>query len=391
MTHRLVALAFLSPWLLTACGHADTAEFSPPKQLPKAQRPTEWGAPADQRLGLRRPGPDGGAAGGEKVWVGDTPAGFVTKPPARFRDAVWAIPAAPDADIYFTAGVGGGVTGNLTRWYRDQFGLGEVPAPEALPVVELAGKPARLAELRGTFNGKQANWAALIAFYAEGEQVSSLKFTGPQAVVEAHRDAFLALAKSLRSASPSPDAKAPPIEPGQPMPPGHPPVPGSSPQPSSPHNPESPHGAGSPHAAPAAGAAPFTATAPAGWTAKTGTPRPLHHTFGADGEVYVSQLGGSLQQNLDIWRREMGQTTALSAADVEALPKVAFLGEDSVWLDLSGDLQGMTRQLKGARMLLAARTDGGTTTFAKLVGSAATVEGQVEAFRQFLGSVRRAQ
>ena len=291
--------------------------------------------------------------------------------PARFRDAVWKVAADAACEAYLTASVGGGVTGNLSRWYTQQFGIAEVPAMEGLPLVELAGKPARLAELKGTFNGKP-NWAALIAFVVQGEQMMTFKFTGPEVVVMANKEPFLALAKSLRQASASPDPKAPPIQPGQPMPSNHPDV-------------GAPTGA---TATPAA-TAPFTGTAPAGWAKKPGTQRFLHHTFGKDGEAYVGQLGGSVKQNLDIWRGEMG-LQPMTDAEFAALPKAAFLGEDSVLLDLTGNFQSMSgKKIEGARMLVMARTDGQSTQFAKLVGAAADVAAQVDAFRSFCASVRR--
>jgi hypothetical protein len=374
--YRLLLLLSLFG-VAAGCRPPETAEFGPPKQFSPQQRPTEWNAPRNVRLGIEEMGPVGEQ--GPKAWTGDTPDGWESLPaqPARFRNAVWRVAGQPDTDIYFTAGVGGGVAGNLKRWYTDQFGIAEVPAVEALPVVEIAGRAGRLAEMTGTFNGNKPGWAARIAFYANGDQVSSLKFTGPESVVAANGDKFLLLAKSLRSASPSPDAKAPPIDPGQPLPADHPPAQGA------------PHG-GAGAAAPAP-SAPFTAAPPAGWTAKAGSQRPLHHTFGGDGEVYVSTMGGGgLKPMLDIWRGEM-ELQPLSDAEFAALPKVAFLGEDSVLLDLSGNFRSMSgKQIQGARMLVAARLDNGAITFAKLVGPAADVAAQLAAFQQFCGSVRRA-
>jgi hypothetical protein len=369
MRFRQLATATLTA--LAACSPPPTAEFGPPKTLRKDQRPTVWDAPAKQRLDL----PDMGAvADGAKVWTGDAPAGWETRPSRQFRDAVWAIPSAPDAEIYLTVGVGGGVQGNLSRWYTQQFGIAEVPAIEALQVVELAGKPARLAEMKGTFGGKP-DWAALIAFFADGDRVTSFKFTGPAAVVDGNRDKFLALAKSLRAATASADPKAPPIQPGQAMPSNHPDV-------------GAPAGATAP--APAA-AGPIAATAPADWRPKAGTSKWLHHEFGAGGEVYVSQLGGGMKDTLDIWRGEMGQP-ALPADGDKALPRTAFLGDDAVLLDLAGDYRSFSgKQIAGARMLVAAREENGAITFAKLVGPAADVAAAAEAFAAFCRSARKAQ
>ncbi|MFY9343130.1 MAG: hypothetical protein WAT39_11605, partial [Planctomycetota bacterium] len=202
-----------------ACGGGAVAEFGPGKTLRKEQRPTVWDASAQDRLRLPTMGPatGGGDEDAGKQWIGETPAGWETAPPARFRDAVWKLSGQPEADCYLTAGVGGGVAFNLTRWYTQQFGIAQVPALEALPVVDLAGRAGRLAEITGTFNGKP-DQAALIAFFADGDQVTSLKFTGPAAVVAGNKEKFFALAKSLRSASRSRDPNAPPIQPGQAMP-----------------------------------------------------------------------------------------------------------------------------------------------------------------------------
>ncbi|MBX3462514.1 MAG: hypothetical protein KF830_05045 [Planctomycetes bacterium] len=354
---------------LAACSR-ESAQFSPPRQLPRDQRPTVWDAPAKDRLAL--PDMRGTATAGGVRWTAVTPSGWeeLAPNPAKFRDAQWRLRDQADADIYFTASVGGGVRGNLTRWYTQQFGLAEVPAPEALEVVELAGRPGRLADIRGSFQGK-SDWAALIAFTSQGDQVTSLKFTGPEAVVRSNREKFLAVAKSLRAATASPMAEAPPIERGQSLPADHPPVPGAGERDTS------------------VPAGPFSAAAPAGWTPAAGSSRLLHHTFGRDGEAYLGQMGGGLKAMLDVWRSEMG-LPAMSDAEFQGLPQAAFLGEDALWLDVAGDFQSMSgKQIPGARMLVAARADGGTITFAKLVASAATAEGEADAFRRFCASVRR--
>lgn len=150
--------------------------------------------------------------------------------------------------------------------------------------------------------------------------------------------------------------------------------------------------AGSAHATPASASAssPFAADVPAAWTAKAGSARPLHHTFGQDGEVYVSQIGGTLQQNVDIWRGEMGQGP-MDAAGMAALPTVSMLGGQAVLLDQAGDFRSMTgKQMPGARMLVAALQDGSAVVFAKLVGRADDTAAQIDAFRAFCATVRRA-
>ncbi len=59
-------------------------------------------------------------------------------------------------------------------------------------------------------------------------------------------------------------------------------------------------------------------------------------------------------------------------------------------LDLTGDFRSMSgKQIQGARLLVAARSEGNTIVFCKLVGTAAEVGKQVDAFRSFCASVRR--
>jgi len=363
--------------------------------VPKEQRPVAWDVPAKERLEvpqMRMPASAGDAAT-EKMWTGDTPAGWEVLPaqPTRFRDAVWRVAGNADTEAYLSASQRLGPVGtNMGRWYVDQFAIQQVPTLESLPVIELAGQPGRLAEITGTFRGRDGakpGWAALIAFATKGDELSmTFKFTGPETVVAANKDKFLALAKSLRSATKSADPSAPPIEPGAKVPDNHPPMDGTN----APRtNPPDPH-AGTTAAAPKGGA-PFTATAPAGWTPKSGTPRWLHHGFGGDGEVYVGRLGGGAKQNLDIWRGELSLPN-LSDTEFQALPKVAFLGEDSVLLDMKGNFQSMSgKQIQNARVLIAARSEGGSVVFCKLVGPAADVDAQADAFRRFCGSVRKAQ
>lgn len=376
--------------VVAACQPGATAEWSAPATKTQTERPTDWNASTKQRLSLAEMGPaakGADAGGGAKSFVAqDPPQAWVSQPaqPGVFKDLVWKIASDPATECYLSAAVGGGVAVNLTRWFG-QFGVTAVPAVESLPVVELAGRPGRLVELSGKYKGNDGQ-AMLLAFVADGDIVTTLKFTGPEATVKAHRDSFLGLAKSLRSASASPNPQAPPIERGQPMPDGHPPVPDSTGV--------APHGNTPPPANPSmmpAGNSPFTATVPAGWTAKAGSSKWLHHTLVGDGEVYVSQLGGGLKGSVDIWRGEMGQAP-IDDADFKALAKVPMLGGESVLLDLTGDHRSMSgKQLPGARMLVAAQESGGTIVFAKLVGKAADVEAQRAAFLAFCASIRRPQ
>ena len=367
MTHRRTPSLLLLSLLAVACGDS-TGEFGAPRTLPKDQRPTQWDVAAPQRLGAQQMGRVPSAGG----FLGTTPAGWETQPPqpARFRDLVWRIAGDANTECYFTARTGGGVAMNLNRWYG-QFGAPLAPA-ESLPAADLAGTQGRLLELSGSYNGKPGQ-AMMLVFTADGDSVTTLKFTGPEAVVKSNREQFLGLARSLRPGAEAPGQPAAPTGQQPQMPPDHPPMPADHPT------------APSPNAT-----APFTATVPSGWTSKAST-KALHHTFGADGEVYVAQLGGDVRAMFDIWRGEVGLRTPLSDAEAKGLPVVPMLGGEGQLLDVRGDWQGMSgKQVAGARMLVAARTEGGAIVFVKLVGKAADVETQVEAFKGFCNSLRRA-
>ena len=368
-----VCLLFL---LFGACADEQVVTFGAPRRVPVDQRPMEWDLPALQRLHVRampsaKPPAGSGVAAGSTAVVANTPAGWEQLPaqPGRFKDAVWGIKGDSESTCYLTKGVGGGVAFNLNRWYVQQFGQPEPPAAASLPEIRFANRPGRLVEHVGKFNGKEG-WAAMIAFYNEGDRVTSLKFTGPSEVVQNNRKQFLSLAKSIRFRTGGAKASAPPIEPGQEMPQGHVPIgPGNG-------------------AAPADVPSPFTASVPDGWEAKGGR-RILHHTFGQKSEVYVSELGGSLRQSLDIWRTEMGMGP-MSDTDFESLPQALFLGDDAILMDLSGQFRGMTgATIADARLLVAARVDGATITFCKLVGPKSEVDSQRDAFVRFCGSIRR--
>jgi len=371
---RTTPLFVLSLSLLLSGGcQRQTAAWSDPHTVSSEQRPTRLGAPARER-----PAPPdlrGGASGAAATlqFVGQAPAAWKELPaqPSSFKDRLWRIGDDEATECYLTAGVGGGVAVNLNRWYG-QFGAAPA-APESLPVVEFAGQPARLLELTGTYKGKPGS-AMMLVFRAKGDVVTTLKFTGPEATVTAHRDDFLELAKALRASSASPMPSAPPIDRGQQMPSDHPPIGG---------------GAGGAERDMSPPPSPFAADVPAGWTPVPGSQRVLHHSFGDGGEVYVSQLGGGLRAMLDIWRGEVGVGTA-SDAEFAAVGKVPMLGGEAALLDVAGDYHSMSgKQIAGARILVAALEQGGAITFAKLVGTAADVEAQRPAFLQFCASLRR--
>ncbi len=367
MHNPALPVLILTCFSLAGC-QRQTVAWSEPHTVTSEQRPTQWGAAAKDRLAL--PDMRANAAPAARQFVGEAPAAWKELPaqPASFKDRLWRLGDDEATECYLTAGVGGGVAVNLNRWYG-QFGAQPGPV-ESLPLIEFAGQPARLLELTGTYKGTPGS-AMLLAFRAQGDIVTTLKFTGPEATVKAHRDEFLELAKSLRSSSPSPMPSAPPIDRGQQMPSDHPPVAGGADRDLSPPP------------------SPFAADVPPGWTLVPGSQRVLHHSFGDGGEVYVSQLGGGMRAMLDIWRGEVGVDKA-SDAEFAAAAKVPMLGGEASLLDVAGNYHSMSgKQIDGARLLVAALEQGGAITFVKLVGKAADVEAQRPGFLAFCRSLRR--
>ncbi|MFM1871777.1 MAG: hypothetical protein RL398_1199 [Planctomycetota bacterium] len=301
------------------------------------------------------------------AWTAPTPAGWELLPaqPERFRDLLFKV---GDGECYLTASVGGGVGMNLQRWYVQQAGQAEAPAPETLPEVEFAGGKGRFVELFGTISGK-AEQGMLIVFAQKGDAMSTLKFTGSKTVVAAEKERFLQLAAALRLGGAAQETATKPST-----------APATQPN----ANPATPT-----NSTPSAPTGPFTATVPGGWTPKAGSTKPLHHTFGAEGELYVSQLGGGLRPMFDIWRSEVGGQP-LTDEEFAALPKQPMLGGDGLLLDASGQFRSMQgKTIADARLLVAAHEGGGTITFVKLVGRADEVAGQLDAFRTFCASLTR--
>lgn len=356
----------LLPLLLAAACDAPPAEFGDERRLPRDRRPTVWDAPTRERLGVADVAPPSTPA----TFAGTTPDGWEEQEPQpqRFRDLVWRVPGDEPAECWLTGSVGGGLTGNMARWYR-QFAL-PMPAADELPEVPFLGGTGQLLELSGSYEG-EPDTSMFVVFRANGDQLTTLKLVGPNETARQNREKFLALAASLRMEAGAAGGSGDP-QGGRPTDPH-----------GNPHG--NPHGAGEL-------TDPFAADVPASWQPKAGSPRSLHHTFGADGagEVYVSQLSGPLRPNLDIWRAEVGLRQPLSDEEFAAVPRCEMLGPDALWLDVAGTHTSMTgKRIEDARVLVAVRADGNDITFAKLIGPAADVAAEVEAFRSFCASLRR--
>lgn len=365
---RTLALLLSTCATLAACGD-EPLSFGPEQAVAQERRPLVWGADDRARLLL----PDvGRPQQSADSFTAPLPEGWRQLPsePGRFRHLLWRIEDAPDSECYLTVDLRGGDVGNVGRWC-EQFGLEPMSVAQvtALPQVNLLGRPARLVELRGTFTlrgAAQPDFGMLGLVTVSGDQVDTLKLTAPAAVIERERGRFLALAGGIRRVG----AGAPGSAPTEPPRPVSPPDDGS-------------------HPAPAGGM--VAGTVPEGWQALPGSGmRLLRYQVAPGVEAYVGRIGGALPDLLDVWRAEM-QAAPLTAAERDALPLVPMLRGDGVLMELRGDWRGMGGEQPDAVLLVAARDRPDGVVFAKLVGPAALMESQRDAFRAFCAGLEESR
>jgi hypothetical protein len=172
-------------------------------------RATDGGAPA---AGARpspplspEPAPRrGGLDPAKLAW--DLPPGWRTAKPSRpFRVVDFRVDGAPDVEAYLSLleGTGGGVEANVNIW-RGQLGAGplDAKAVDALERLDVLGTKAAFLEQQGDFQGMGGERVAGALFYGVivllQDDALFLRMVGPRAQVEPQRDAFRALARSLR-------------------------------------------------------------------------------------------------------------------------------------------------------------------------------------------------
>jgi len=354
---RPVAFALLValPWL-GSC--SESVEFGPEQRFDARERPVQWNVSEKERLQLRDVAPakrPGAGADGPAAFEAPTPAGWRELPPqpSMFKDLLYEVAGDRSASCYLTASVGGGVEGNIARWYGQ---LGKRPTTKVteLPQHELMGQPARLVEIEGTFRGvSDSKLLGLIA--GQGGQCTTLKLTGPAALVDAERERFLALAKAIRPAAADTTGK---------------------PQ--------------------TGGAGPLTAWKdPDGWKAvEPSSPmRLLSYQIGEATECAVFLTGGDgggLRGNLDRWQGQMGMPP-LTDQEFAALPRIEVFGEEVPLLDRRGRFaDAMTqRSFDDALFLAVAALTPDGAFFVKLTGPHAEAQSHRQEFVDFCASLRR--
>ena len=213
-----VILILWIPLFLYACGSEGSDEArtafensKEPAALPAGHPPL---TASETAAGEATSGESPSSAAGV-AWT--VPEGWEAQGARSMRVATYTVRTnregtAECAVFYFGAGQGGGVQANIDRW------VGQFQQPDGSPSSdkaktsrgEKAGWPLTRVEVSGTYAGgmgpgaqgqePQPGYSMLGAIIEGPEGPVFFKLTGPEAVVEASRDAFGKLLESIRPA-----------------------------------------------------------------------------------------------------------------------------------------------------------------------------------------------
>ncbi len=397
--------------MLFGCGgDAGTQTIESSRTVARAGVDLSIPSSSAERFGLQRPGaastPSAGAAKQPGLTY-TTPPGWTELAPTSMRMANFRIGSDTRAECYLAllGGDAGGMASNVNRW-RAQMSLPAATASDidALPTATFLGSEAKLIDLRGTWTGMSGgsaapSWRLLGLVLVEPGGSAFLKFTGPDDVLEAQRDAFLALASSIHIES-GIDPMAGDLKTalGEARGGGDPHA--SNPMPSAHGSMKTTNVASAPDAssnrstdetpsgAPTSGSG-LGWTAPSGWRrAPDRTSRLVSFFCGDDDavECYVTVLpgdaGGALA-NVNRWRNQLGRDP-ITEGELARCAKLAMLGGEATLVDFDAS---PTSAKAGARLLGTLITHAGQSVFVKLTGPSARVEAQRGAFESFARSL----
>ncbi len=135
----------------------------------------------------------------------DGPEGWVEGPRKSMREVTYRPAGTEGTECYISvlSGTAGGLVANVNRWRGQANQQALSPAEvEALPKLQVLGKPSTFLEVEGTFrgmSGPEQEGFMLLAVACELPGFSVfVKMTGPTDVVKAEREKFLSFCKSLR-------------------------------------------------------------------------------------------------------------------------------------------------------------------------------------------------
>lgn len=114
--------------------------------------------------------------------------------------------------------------------------------------------------------------------------------------------------------------------------------------------------------------------------------RDFNFKFGKDGEVYLSLVSGSIQENADRWLRQFGKDGQVNIAELE---KIQMLGSEGVIIEAEGEFSGMGSAKKNDMALLGALVfSKGNLISVKMVAEKEAVKQQRENFISYCKSLK---
>lgn len=358
----------LLPLALMACRQAKVEVYDVPKE--SAPAPTAMMPPAAPHPGM--PGADAMTASNIQVQSADNaltwtvPEAWRQKPGSSVRKGSYAAgPESGAADCAVTAFPGdvGGDLANVNRWLAQ---MQQPPvAAEALDGLithlPVAGLDIRLVDLTG---GSADNPERMLgAIVPVDGSTWFFKLVGPDAVVQAEREAFLAMIRSIKPAAPAPA-----------------PAPAAAPAPvaTAPND-----------MAAMANTAVRTAdgpglrwTAPAGWQSEPASAmrKATYRVTGANGATaelavtaFPGDVGGELA-NINRWRNQLGLAPISAAELTPAVTRLAVNRLEVSVVDFTNNANPATRLL-GAIVPV-----GDATWFFKFTGPPELLEAEKAAF-----------
>jgi hypothetical protein len=339
--------ALLLPLLLVGCGGGDR-RYEIQETRVVRHRGEQLNAPDWQRFRFRRRDPAKHPGQMKPKFTYALPAGWKQLPPRMFRDVNLKV---GDVECYVSTVTGGGLAANTKRW-REQMGLEPYSTAELqkLPRRKVLGREGVRVECAGTFSameGPAKPGFKLHALYVQFPAFAvSVKMIGPEAGVNAAREAFEQFVDSLKIDMSSASREKDPTPPK-----------GSFDR------------------------SKLRWDVPSGWKAAGGSSMRIV-------TVKIAAKADGVIDNINRWRQEM-QKPPLSAQDVDRLPRIEVLGEQAPLLEEDGSYQGMggPRLEKGMLFGVVCPLED-VTLFIKMVGGPEDMRAAKNDFLKFCASLR---
>jgi hypothetical protein len=371
----LTLLILIAALLLTGCGREEVKVY----RVAKEQKQPSSPAPAsrDQQLPPGHPEvasspslPPGHPeiarnSSPSPPFTWSLPANWEELPASGMRAASFSAKGkggkVADVSLVPLSGRAGGVLGNVNRW-RGQVGQPNTTEEEltkSTQPIEISGQQAQFFEITGKSEDPESRTNILGAILSRNGTTWFFKMTGNDAVVTEQKPAFLEFLNSFKFQSPiSQDAQA-----------------SSQPQPDNKQQVRSTSSGQTPKW-----------QVPQGWR-EAPPSQFLIAKFLITGEnkaqasVNVSQTGGSLTDNINRWRDQLG-LERLSTEQIEKqVQTLAVPGGKAMLIDMHGTDPKTGQKARTIGAVLP-RTDG--TWYYKLMGDEQLVEREKEALLEFV-------